>query len=490
MAIGSTPTFAEDLYFEDLSPRQFLILGIETAKSLNWRIDLQSEAGFIAFTNAGRLRWNANFIFELGEEKARIKSESAGNEIWDLGRNRKTVNKFSNAFAALRNKRTPEELDQRFEEIRPGLTPKEQVRFSQPPEETKRPTMGDFFTLFKPQKGYFITPILVDLNILVFLLMILTGVSITHPDSETLIRWGANFRPRTLDGEWWRLLTNCFIHIGVIHLLFNMYALLYIGVLLEPRMDKLKFAAAYVLTGIAASVSSLWWHELTVSAGASGSIFGMYGLFLAMLTTNLIEKTARRALLISISIFVGYNLLNGVNGGIDNAAHVGGLLSGLIIGYVYYPSLKKPGKKSLGYWSVGLLAVFFLLSSFYVLRTIPNDIPRYDEKMKQFGSNESQALELFGMLEHKSKDSLLYEIKERDLYYWNENTKLIEEAEKLKIPEVLHERNKKLLAYCELRIKSYNLIYKMVEQDTDIYKDSLDSYNSQIEALIKSLRNK
>jgi rhomboid protease GluP len=137
--------------------------------------------------------------------------------------------------------------------------------------------------------------------------MAITGVNIISPDSESLVQWGANFRPLTLEGQAWRLLTNCFLHIGILHLLLNMYALLYIGVLLEPHLGRLRFAAFYILTCIIASTVSVSWHDLTVSAGASGAIFGMYGVFLALLSTNLIEKSARKALLASIGIFVVFN---------------------------------------------------------------------------------------------------------------------------------------------------------------------------------------
>jgi rhomboid protease GluP len=269
-----------------------------------------------------------------------------------------------------------------------------------------------------------------------------------------------------------------------------MYALIYIGLLLEPRLGKLKFTAAYFLTGIAASLCSLWWHDLTVSAGASGAIFGMYGVFLAMLTTNLIEKSARIPMLTSIGIFVLYNLMNGVKQGIDNAAHIGGLLCGLIIGYSFYPSLKKNVAQKLEYTTVVLLAVLVLSFSFIIMKKIPNDIPKYDAKMETFGSNESKALAIYHMPKNTPNDSLLYEIKQHGFYYWNENIKLLHEADKLDIPQILHEKNSKLLIYCDLRIKSYNLIYKMIDENTDAYKDSLTFYNKQIESAINSLKEK
>ena len=80
----------------------------------------------------------------------------------------------------------------------------------------------------------------------------------------------------------------------------------------------------------------------------------MYGVFLAMLTTNIVDKAVRQNLLASIGIFVMYNLLNGLKGGIDNAAHIGGLISGLIIGFAFLPSLKQSQNQALQYGTIAL----------------------------------------------------------------------------------------------------------------------------------------
>jgi rhomboid protease GluP len=320
--------------------------------------------------------------------------------------------------------------------------------------------------------------------------MIATGVDFMSPTGEQLVTWGANFRPSTLAGEWWRLLTCCFIHIGVLHLLMNMYALLYIGLLLEPRLGSIRFLTAYLVTGIAASTASLWWHPLTVSAGASGAIFGMYGVFLAMLTTNLIEKSTRKALLSSIAIFVGYNLLYGMKGGIDNAAHIGGLVSGLLAGYAFLPSLKNPSSRNLAYLTTAGFALVMVFGSITFAKSIRNDIGIYDEKIKTFSSRESVALEVYSLPESTPKDSLLYEIKERGIYNWNENIQLLNELEKLELPEAIHDRNKLLIEYCEVRIQSYNLMYNSVKEGTETDKDSIAFYNKKIEQLISSISSK
>jgi rhomboid protease GluP len=270
-----------------------------------------------------------------------------------------------------------------------------------------------------------------------------------------------------------------------------MYALLYIGLLLEPHLGKARFLSTYLLTGIAASVTSLWWHDLTISAGASGAIFGMYGIFLAMLTTDLIEKSARKTLLTSIAIFVGYNLLNGLKGGIDNAAHLGGLISGIVIGYAFVPSLKKNDDSKFKYALIAIFSVIIIFVSAMVYKNIaPYELTKYEARMKEFVAYESMALEMYKMPENTTNERLLNEIKTRSLYYWEANIKLLNEVDLLNLPNAFHEKNKKLLHYCELRVNSCNLIYKAIEEDTENYKAQIEEINKQIEAIINELTGK
>lgn len=190
-----------------------------------------------------------------------------------------------------------------------------------------------------PSKSYTVTPYLIYANLLVFAAMVLAGLSPLHPKAYSLLQWGGNYKPAVLAGEWWRMLSYMFVHGGAMHLLGNTFGLLYIGMFLEPLIGKLRFGAAYILTGIVAAAASLFMHPASVGVGASGAIFGMYGVFLALLTTNHIEKTQRKTMLRSLLFFVVYNLMMGLQGNTDNAAHVGGLISGLLIGYAFYPGI-------------------------------------------------------------------------------------------------------------------------------------------------------
>jgi rhomboid protease GluP len=138
-------------------------------------------------------------------------------------------------------------------------------------------------------------------------------------------------------------------------------------------LGKLQFITAYLLTGITASIISLWWHDNAISAGASGSIFGLYGIFLAMLTTNLVEKTIRKPMLSSVAIFVVYNLLFGLLGNIDNAGHIGGLIGGIIIGYAFVPGLKRPENIKLKFITIAVVTAIILVATFIIYKKIAGD---------------------------------------------------------------------------------------------------------------------
>lgn len=485
MAFGLTPRHTQEITFENLNHEQILIIGLEAAKRLNWNIGYTSESGFIAYTKFSWSSWSEEVTFKIVDNKLTLKSECTGSQLVDWGKNKENIESFLKSFNECIGVVSQEEAATKFLEIKSNIDSSQDL-LNQPPQ-TSRDKIKNVFSIFIPTEGYFLTPIIININILVFILMVISGVHFMLPDNQSLINWGANFRPVTLEGQWWRLFTSCFIHIGIIHLLMNLYALIYIGLLLEPQLGRTRFASAYILSGIGGSVASLYWHELTISAGASGAIFGMYGVFLAMLTTNLIEKSARKTLLTSIMIFVGYNLLNGLKGGIDNAAHIGGLITGIIIGYSFYPSLTKPQELNLKYLTMALLTFFVISASFLVYNQTPNDIGQYDEKMKKFVSLESMALEVYHKDGNTSNEELLEEIKDRGIYYWKESIKVINEADKLNLPEQLHLKNKKLIEYCQLRIESYQLLYKAIEEDTDKYQNDIQEYNNKIESIIKEL---
>ncbi|MGN6213276.1 rhomboid family intramembrane serine protease [Parafilimonas sp.] len=483
MSFGLNPKYTSNIELENVSGQNFLIVALEAAKKLNWNIAHINETGFTAYGKLSARSSGEEIIVTIENDNAHIESRCIGSQMFDWNVNKKNVERFITSFNEILPAVTDEEVTLKWEALQPAFEANKEKIF-----QNTEATKGGFFNLFIPVKGYFVTPILIDINILIFILMVISGANILLPGNQVLISWGANFRPLTLSGQWWRVITNCFLHIGILHLLLNMYALLYIGLLLEPRLGSLRFFTAYLLAGIAGSVNSLYWHELTISAGASGAIFGLYGVFLAMLTTNLIEKTARKALLASISVFVFYNLANGMKGGVDNAAHIGGLICGLLIGYAYYPGLKKTVSCVFKYTTLIALAAFVLTTSFIVCFNIPNDIGRYDAGMKIFADNEKKALMLYNNANANTPADTVKAMVASGIHYWNENIKIIKDLDKFQLPDALHERNKIILDYCNLRLRSYELTGKAISENTRNYDSILRTYEDSLMIDINKLK--
>jgi len=194
--------------------------------------------------------------------------------------------------------------------------------------------------LFTMRRAYWLTPAIIYINAAIFLLTVAYTQSLMWFPARALVELGANFGPLTLDGQWWRLLTSVFLHGGLLHLVFNAIVLANIGIFLEPLLGRVSFIIVYLLTGLLASTASLVFNDNVVSVGASGAIFGMYGFFLALLTTNLFKPDFRSMFLKNTLGFVGLNIAIGFFGPIDNAAHIGGLVSGFVLGYVWLPYVR------------------------------------------------------------------------------------------------------------------------------------------------------
>lgn len=212
-------------------------------------------------------------------------------------------------------------------------------------EQVPQQRTGSVNRLLVPKKGYYITPLLINSNLVIFLLMALSGDGFITMKGQALLNWGANYGPFTEHGQWWRLLTSMFVHEGIMHVLVNMYALLIAGIMLEPKLGKNRYFISYLATGITGSIFSLWMHTATISVGASGAIFGLYGTLTALMLTGAFPKKLNKGSLTGIVIFIIINLIAGLGAGIDNAAHVGGLLSGFIIGFALSSQLKREAEE-------------------------------------------------------------------------------------------------------------------------------------------------
>jgi rhomboid protease GluP len=183
----------------------------------------------------------------------------------------------------------------------------------------------------------YVTPTLVAINVLVFLFTVCRGADIMNPDGGLMILLGSDYGPMTTTGEWWRVVTSMFLHFGVLHIAFNMWALWSTGKLVERLYGSCHFLLLYMLAGICGSVASITWNPLVNSAGASGAIFGVFGALLAYVVDKKsgVPASIMRQHQSSTLGFIAINLFNGfVHAGIDNAAHIGGLAGGFVFGWM------------------------------------------------------------------------------------------------------------------------------------------------------------
>jgi len=182
-----------------------------------------------------------------------------------------------------------------------------------------------------------VTSALIAINIIIFVAMVASSRSIDF-SIETLVKWGGSAGILVRQGEWWRLFTSMFLHANPIHIGFNMLCLFQLGFLAERAFGKIPYLLAYIATGICASLTSNFIHPKTLGVGASGAIFGIAGFLLTPIALKklIIYTTGKSSILRTLVMFAIYNLAIGAAiPVIDNSAHVGGLVSGLVIGLFF-----------------------------------------------------------------------------------------------------------------------------------------------------------
>jgi membrane associated rhomboid family serine protease len=208
------------------------------------------------------------------------------------------------------------------------------------------------------------TMLVIAANVIVFGAMCATsaGQAFLDPSSAQLMNWGANYGPDTLGGAWWRLVTNTFVHGGIIHIGMNMYILSDIGRGVERMYGTSKFFVIYLLAGIGGSIVSIFANPNVLSVGASGAVFGCFGAFMVLLRnhSSSFDPNYLKSVWRSLITLLAFNLIYGFSrSGIDNFAHIGGFLSGILAGACVMP--KRLGDRQwtaqdIG-WSIFLLGM-------------------------------------------------------------------------------------------------------------------------------------
>lgn len=354
---------------------------------------------------------------------------------------------------------------------------------------TKRKEVKSVFSYGTP----FMTYILLLLNISYFLIVEFFGSSMATAD---LIQFGAKYNPYIIDGEWWRILSAMFLHVGFIHLFMNMLALYYLGIAVEKIYGSTRFFFIYLLAGIGGGLASFA-LTINISAGASGAIFGLFGalLFFGLHHKKLFLQTMGRGILFLIvfNVFLGFIIPQ-----IDQGAHIGGLLAGFLGAAIVH----LPKRKEIG-WQFSALIVYLVVSGIITLYGLNNtqnvalyelnqmdaliEDDRYEEVIDladqtlQQTSNEELQLQLYFQKSYAHLQLMQYDIAIDDL------KKCLELVKALKKPQLIEPSYFEEKAYYNLAI-AYNEIGDKVAAEEAIEKSyQLNPHHPKIKRLYEKL---
>lgn len=462
--IGFPPRYSTSCVLENRSPAEQLVILWLALEKTGWNISEISPDRLIAFTHFSLRSWNEQVSITPGPENIRLNSVSTGAQIFDFGRNRQNIRRLQQAITAVNTEYDHEQLGAIYAE-------RQHLVGSKTGTVQLTPARQGFLSIFKPARGYFITPILILLNILIYMVLtnkwLFAGGTWWAADVAVLEQAGANFKPLTLFGQPWRLITAGFLHADVLHLFFNMYGIMIGGSYLEPLLGKWRFLAVYLLCLLAASMASLWWYDITPTLGASGVVFGLFGFIFALLLHRLIEPHERRALLISIGIYLAFSLSSiFFQTNFDHGAHIGGLLMGLLMGQLLIKGLPSPATLRNTLPATALAAA--LLAILYFM--LPRDVNVYIRKLQQLDENFILSYGVYNSRTEAEKEKWL---KNYSMYYMDENLRIMDEIDRLSLGMDSRKRNVLLRRLVLTQKKVFDYNYRTLAEGKNSYDQQI-----------------
>jgi rhomboid protease GluP len=324
----------------------------------------------------------------------------------------------------------------------------------------------DFHDRLKELGGHhWVTPALVLVNLLVFVATLIASKG-PVPDPSRFLDWGANFGPLTTTGQWWRILSSMFLHGSWAHVLLNMWVLWNVGRLAERLYGSTTFAFLYFATGICGALSRTVWDPSIVSIGASGAVFGVLGALLAMLLHrgSRIPRSVALAHWPSTLFFLLFNLVGGYfDPLIDNAAHVGGLLSGVLFGWVLVRPVDAAARRGFPAHqlaSTALIALLLAAGCFAHLRTAGGQVSISESYLLArpwYPRGETESLQLWAQVMMRASAGTISSEEFADTFadsivpFWKTTQQRLE-REAPRVPKAQQPFDKMLREFVRLRL--------------------------------------
>jgi rhomboid protease GluP len=479
MAFGWKTEYEKRMRADGLSNWEIFAIAEQACEKLEWEYLVADENTFTATTP---INWTLNEeIITIQVEKSAIvfisKSESI--ELLEAGRNQKNIEEeLLPAFNKARERWSAIEIENAAAVIK-AKTLKQLKSGNR--IDTEKITFG-----FRDHE---VTFFLIALKLIVFIAMVVKGVNILDPSLAEIIKWGGCMRVYVTGGEWWRLLTAVFVPVGIVPLALNIAALYFIGLMVESILGKAKFLIAFLCSGVLANLISAIWFENTVTADASGAVFGLYGVFLAFATTTYINKRFPRVWLLSIVAYVVYSVFTAGIDDVYNAMNFGGLVSGVCIGYLFYffhfkRKLARAGGTRI---SVEILIVTSLLIFLYI-KNQKNDSVRFEKAVMKLNQIEVKAMTQMQRLQYaKSNAEAAKILRDSTLPLWQHFQKELTKTDRYRLDDEFTKKRKLLSQYSQMRVKQTELIYNSITEGPDRYDNQIQAVSDSIDTVIDQL---
>jgi len=314
---------------------------------------------------------------------------------------------------------------------------------------------------------------LIGLNVIVFAWLALKQQSLmmsTAMDALAILHSGGNLNPFTLGGQPWRILTSMFLHFGIIHLAVNMYGLFSLGRTMEPAMGIQRFLLVYFFCGIAAGIASLVFNMYTISAGASGAIFGLFGYTLgAELIGTANDRKRLTAVVINFVVFVVINTFIAANINVDIAGHLGGLVAGILLSVLHFQFRVLVQNGNLAIALVLLSSIVFVL---------PKDLVRYYRVFQRVLAAERHTNRIYG---NRLDDAQLLDSLKTIVPEWDSIQKTLHN-----LKHVRHELTQDTTTLRDyITLSKQDALYRisLIERESYVYLDSLEIVDTQRDSL-------
>ncbi|WP_018613041.1 rhomboid family intramembrane serine protease [Segetibacter koreensis] len=479
MAFGWKTQFEKRVPSDGLSNWEIFSIAQQACKELDWEYLIVDERTFTATTPTHWTLSEQIIKIIVDSDEIIFESQSESLELYEAGRNKKNIEDLLlPAFKKARRRVSYQELQVAANALKAETLA--QIRSGNRVASEKM-TFG--------VREHEMTFMLIAVKLVIFAVMVLKGVDYVNPAVKDIIGWGGSVKLNVTGGEWWRLITAPFVHIGILPLLLNMFGLYWIGLMVEPILGNFKFLIAYLCTAVIAGLVSLLWLPEGVTAGASGAVFGMYGVLIAFATTRYINKKFPTVWLICILAYAVLNIFLGMEGANDNATNIGGLVAGIFVGYLFYffhfkRNLARAGGSRI---SIEILLITAMLVFFYLKQNGKDDTLRFEKEIMQLNQIELKAMTQMQQLQSKTNEEAAKVLRDSALPQWKHFQKEIMKTDAFRLDDEFKQKRKLLSRYAQLRVRQTELIYKSINEETDKYNAEIDEVSNKIDTIINKL---